>query len=109
MARSDLVINLGVAGNTTNARIAAGAIAAAGRAKRYGGVTDRISRALLDAPRSANGGNRSRPGLRVQDGSGGILRRETRRPLRSRYLDPAIRAACDKNHRGATLCGYLTY
>ena len=98
MARSDLVINLvkaGMTGDTADVRATAEAIAADERAKRHSGVADRIAR-TLDATRPPSGGHRSRPGLRVRDGSGGILRREPRRSLHDLYLDPAVRAACDE-------------
>ncbi len=98
MARSDLVINLvkaGLTGDTANVRATAEAIAADERAKRHGGVADRITKTLV-ATKSANGPDQKRPGLRVRDGSGGILRREPRRSLCEVYLDPAVRAACNE-------------
>ena len=98
MARSDLVLNLvkaGLAGDIAKVRATAETIASEERAKRHVGVADRISR-TLGATRSQNGSGRGRPGLRVRDGSGGILRREPRRAICDLYLDPAVRTACDE-------------
>lgn len=98
MARSDLVLELvkaGLARDVAQVRTTAEAIAADERAKRHVGVAGRISRAL-GATGSKNGLGRGRPGLRVRDGSGGILCREPRRALGELYLSPAVRSACDE-------------
>lgn len=98
MARSDLIVNLvkaGMKGDATDVWAMAQAIAADERAKKHTGVADRITKAL-ETTRSPNGNGGSRPGLRVRDGSGGILRREPRRSLDDLYLSREVRYACDE-------------
>lgn len=98
MTRNDLIINLvkaGVRGDVADARAVAEAIAADERTKKHSGVADRISR-LLDASTSTQRSGPQVPGLRVRDGSGGIQRREPKRPLLNLYLDEHIRKACDE-------------
>ncbi|MCW2307362.1 AAA family ATPase [Rhodobium gokarnense] len=95
MARSDLILGLvkaGVTGDTTEARQIAEAIAADERSKKHLGVADRINR-VLDRPPPANVNN-SRPGLRVRDGSGGILHKEPERPLDTLFVESGIQSAC---------------
>ena len=96
MARSDLIIDLvkaGVSGNIDSVRITAEAIAADERAKKHGGVADRIFKALTTAPKhGANGLTRSQ-GLKVRNGSSGIHRSDPERPLDSLYLDKPTKTA----------------
>ncbi|MBV1886427.1 MAG: AAA family ATPase [Parvibaculaceae bacterium] len=96
MARSDLIIDLvkaGVSGNTDFVRTTAEAIAADERAKKHGGVADRISKALTTVPKhGANGPVRSQ-GLKTRDGSNGIHRSDPERPLDSLYLDRPTKIA----------------
>lgn len=99
MARSDLIINLvkaSVQGDAAGARAVAEAIAADERSKKHSGVADRIAR-MLDATQSTQKSNQPQTaGIRVRDGSGGIQRREPRRPLSSLYLEEPVRRACDE-------------
>jgi hypothetical protein len=98
MARSDLIINLvkaSVTGDTANVRSTAEAIAADERMKKHTGFADRISR-ILDTVPADNLSAHNKPVPRVRDGSGGILRREPRRPIRELQLDPTVRSACDE-------------
>ncbi len=98
MARSDLILNLvkaGAAGNTSEVRSIAEAIAADERAKRHSGVADRIKR-ILDTTAGGLAGGSNTPTPRVKDGSGGILRIEPRRAIGSLYLDQITRSACDE-------------
>jgi hypothetical protein len=92
MARSDLIIDLvkaGVRGDGAGLRATAEAIAADERAKRHTGVADRITKVLGTTPTQGSmAENGARP--RVRDGSGGILRKEARRPLADLYLDHAV-------------------
>ena len=96
MARSDLIIQLvkaGVQGNAEGVRSTAEAIAADERAKKHDGVADRIVRALAaSAAKPMNG--HSNAGLRVRDGSGGIMRREPRRSIDEIYLPSSVKKAC---------------
>ncbi len=95
MARSDLIVELvraGVIGDDGSLRKVAEEIAADERAKRHNGVADRISKALTLTRRSEN--SRSVAGLRVRDGSGGIIRREPERPLEELHLPKAVRSSC---------------
>ncbi len=97
MTRSDLLIELvkaGVSGNQTSVRETAEAIAADERAKKHSGVADRIARVLANARRPETMQHGRNGGVRVRDGSGGILRREPRRPLTELFLDREIRDAC---------------
>ena len=112
MARSDLVINLvkaGITGDIADARATAEAIAADERAKRHVGVADRITR-TLDSINALELSNKGRSGQRVQDKSGGILRREPRRAFSDLYLDPRVRAVCEElveeQHRSDVLRAY---
>lgn len=97
MARSDLMIDLikaGVTGDAAGARVAAEQIAADERAKRHTGVAERIV-SVLERKSAINGRARSATGgLRVHDGSGGIMRREAQRPLSDVYLDEDVRKSC---------------
>ena len=96
MARSDLIVNLvkaGVIGDIADVRAIAEAIAADERAKRHTVVADRIARLLASIASESHAPNR-KPGLRVRDGSGGILRREPRRSITDLYLDRGVRTAC---------------
>ena len=98
MARSDLIIDLvraGVSGNPDAVRATAEKVAAEERAKRHSGVADRIDRALRMSP-SPSLQKQNKPGLRVRDGGGGILKREPSRPLSSLYLAPPVRLACEE-------------
>ena len=98
MARSDLIVRLvraGVAGDAVDVRATAEAIAADERAKRHSVVADRIARLLASSPPDAQRSD-NRPGLRVRDGSGGILRREPRRSITDLYLDRNVRATCSE-------------
>jgi SpoVK/Ycf46/Vps4 family AAA+-type ATPase len=99
MARSDLIVNLvkaGVKGDTADVRATAEAIAAEERAKKHAGVADRIVRALETTKALNDTGTAVKPGLRVRDGSGGIIRREARRSLRDLYFTKDVRVACDE-------------
>ena len=110
MARADLILELvkaGVKGDTDSVRASASAIAADERAKRHTGVADRITR-VLDVPPATEGNGRSnRSGVRVRDGSGGILRREPQRPMRDLYLTKQVRESCqelvEEQHRADVL------
>lgn len=98
MARSDLIINLvkaGIEGAAAEVRALAEAIAADERAKKHGGVADRIVR-TLERTKPSNVVGQSRPAVRPRDGSGGILRREPRRSINDLYLDRGVRSACDE-------------
>ncbi len=110
MARSDLLVELvkaGIIGDHASVRETAEAIAADERAKKHTGVADRISRALALQTRQGTARPGHRGGLRVRDGSGGILRREPNRPLVELFLDRAIRDACleliEEQHRADVL------
>ena len=99
MARSDLIINLvkaGISGDAAEVRATAEAIAADERGKKHSGVADRIVRALATGTPRTGASGQTRLGLRVNDGSNGILRREPRRSIGELYLDPEVRAACDE-------------
>lgn len=94
MARNDLIIDLvkaGVQGDSSRFRTAAEAIAAEERAKRHGGIAERISK-VLDTPPNGYGNRQS--GLRVRDGSGGIQRCDANRAMSTLYLSDQTRAAC---------------
>ena len=109
MARSDLVINLvkaGMQGDVAAVRATAEAIAADERAKKHTGVADRITQMLRTCkPVPGNGGHRT--GLRIRDGSGGILRREPKRSINELFLDPRVRDAfyelVEEQHRADIL------
>ena len=97
--RSDLVVELvkaGVSGDQNAARVTAEAIAAEEHAKKHTGVAKRISRALEAPPKPGSNRPERGNGLRVRDGSGGIQRRHTDRPLESIYMSKANRTACDE-------------
>jgi len=97
MARSDLIINLvkaGVKGDAKELRATAEAIAADERAKKHTSVADRITK-VLETSQQGNG-KAHHQGVRVRDGSGGILRREPRRPVSNLYLTKTVRTACDE-------------
>lgn len=97
MARSDLIVDLvkaGVSGNAKNVRETAEAIAAEERAKKHTGVADRIVRALDTSHTSAQRGN-SR-GLKVRDGTSGIQRKESSRPLSSLFLTKTVKDSCEE-------------
>lgn len=97
MARSDLIVELvraGVTGDQASVRETAEAIAADERAKKHLGVADRIAKALTSADRSRMAGQSRLSGVRLRDGSGGIQRREPRRPLAELFLDRSTRDAC---------------
>lgn len=97
MARSDLIVNLvkaGVNGDSAEVRATAEAIAADERQKKHAGVASRITKALESAPQL--NGKASHRGVRVRDGSGGIIRREARRSLSDLYLTKSVRSACDE-------------
>ena len=97
MARSDLIIDLvkaGVKGDADALRTTAEAIAADERAKRHTGVADRITRALETTAKANGNGKADHRGVRIRDGSGGILRREPRRPISDLYLTTQISTAC---------------
>lgn len=99
MARSNLIIDLvkaGVRGDPAAVRSTAEAIAADERAKRHTGVADRIVRALETQPRKNGNGKNGLHGVRVRDGSGGILRTEPRRSLNDLYLVKHVRSACEE-------------
>ncbi len=109
MARSDLIVNLviaGIRGDPTDVRTTAEAIAADERAKKHTGVAERIIRAL-DGAKPVNGNRHTRPGLRLHDGSGGVLRREPSRPINQLHLDPLVRQKCyefvEEQHRADIL------
>ena len=97
MARSDLIVSLvraGVKGDTAQSRSVAEAIASDERAKRHSGVADRITR-VLDSTSNLNGNGKSdHHGIRVRDGSGGIIRHDPDRTLASLYLAKPVRNAC---------------
>ncbi|PHR03582.1 MAG: AAA family ATPase [Sulfitobacter sp.] len=89
MARSDLIIDLvraGVSGNIDSVRTTAEAIAADERAKKHGGVADRISKALTTAPKHGANGEARSQGLKVRTGSSGIHRSDPERSLDSLHL-----------------------
>lgn len=99
MARSDLIVDLvkaGVSGDQESARVTAEAIAANERAKKHTVVAERIDRALTAPPRPTGASPTRQSGLRVRDGSGGIQRRHSERPLTSLFLAKAIRNACEE-------------
>ena len=109
MARSDLVINLvkaGVRGDASNLRAAAEAIAADERAKKHGGVADRITR-LLEAPSRAVPAPRGGSTTSQRDGGGAIKRTEPRYGLADLYLSASLRQACheviEEQHRADLL------
>ena len=84
----------GVKGDTAQSRSVAEAIASDERAKRHSGVADRITR-VLDSTSNLNGNGKSdHHGIRVRDGSGGIIRRDPDRTLASLYLAKPVRNAC---------------
>ena len=97
MARSDLIVNLiraGVSGDVETARTTAEKIAANERANRHTVLAERITRAL-SVPATSMGATPNRTGgLRVHDGSGGILRSMPERPLSTLFLEQDIRGAC---------------
>ena len=78
MARSDLIIILvkaGIEGAASEVRALAEAIAADERAKKHGGVADRIVR-TLERTKPSKVVGQSGPAFRPRDGSGGIHRTE---------------------------------
>jgi len=99
MARSDLVLRLvkaGVSKDEAGIRSAAEAIAAEERAKKHTGVADRIRR-ILDTSWSAHSTTKANSqGVRVRDGSGGILRRDPHRQLSDLHLTKFVRSACEE-------------
>lgn len=99
MTRTDLIVDLvkaGVKGDASALRTIAEAIAADERAKRHTGVADRIARALETVPKANGNGKASHHGVRLRDGSGGILRREPHRPISDLFLTKHVRTACDE-------------
>lgn len=110
MARADLILDLvkaGVKGDTESVRASASAIAADERAKRHVGVADRITKVLDYQPSPNRNGHAARPGVRVRDGSGGILRREPQRPMTKLLLSKPVRESCqeliEEQHRADVL------
>ncbi len=99
MPRSDLVVKLikaGVSGDGAELRSVAESIAADERAKKHGGVAERIARVLDSSPTNSANGKSNHQGVRVRDGSGGIQRKEPRIPLSNLYLSRPIRSACEE-------------
>lgn len=82
-----------MAGDQSAVRSTAEAIAADERAKKHTAVADRIGK-VVNAGASAASRGANSGGLRVRDGSGGIQRRHTERPLSSLYLSRSVRSAC---------------
>lgn len=93
MARSDQIIELikaGLGGESSKIRAVAESIAAAEREKRHIGVADRIERLLLQGPVS-NGIRNS--GVRLGDGSAGILSKIPKIPLNKLFLESKVESS----------------
>ena len=110
MARADLILDLvkaGVKGDTDAVRVSASAIAADERAKRHSGVADRITRILDWQPSPGSNGQANRTGLKVRDGSGGILRKEPHRSMHELFLTKHVQQSCkelvEEQHRADVL------
>lgn len=110
MARSDLIVELvkaGVSGDQESARVTAEAIAADERAKKHTGVAERIAKAISTPAKNGVNGQSRAGGPRMRDGSGGIQRRHTERPLSTLFLDKSVQSACqeliEEQHRADVL------